>query len=130
MKVLDPGHTFELASYSGSPPDDVAGFPNVLKFMKREGPGYPGNVGHYEGTNCQEVLRALISRVKYLDTQVACEHNQMVLLDLRHALWLFERRAAARHGREVRFFHPNWAIEDEPTCRRCGHIECTGNCKR
>lgn len=130
MKVLDPGHTFELQSYSGAPPEPACGFPNVLKFMKREGANYPGNVGHYEGTNCQEVLRALISRVKYLDTQIACQHNEMVLLDLRHALWLFEVRAARRHGRELRFFHPNWKIEDEPVCSRCGHIDCQDTCRR
>ena len=68
--------------------------------MKREGKGYPGNVGHYAGTNCQEVLRVLIDRVKYLEGQIPCRENSLIISSLRTALWHFESRAADRHNRE------------------------------
>lgn len=56
MKVIDPGHVYDLRSLDGEQL-------NRLVFVKREGPSYPGNVGHYPGTTMQEVLRALIDRL-------------------------------------------------------------------
>lgn len=118
MNVLDPGHSYALQNYDG----DGA---QKLVFMKREGPGYPFNVGHYKGTNCQEVMRALIDRVLYLNKQVPCAENQIALAGLRSALYAFELRAARRHGREL-----EWQTsepESAPTCPTCGHIKCNQN---
>lgn len=70
MKVIDPGHVYELAHLDGQHVER-------LVFVKREGDGYPGNFGHHEGTNLQEVLRALIDRVEYL--------NRHECRDRRHA---------------------------------------------
>lgn len=118
MKVIDPGHEYLLESYDGEQE-------NRLVFMKREGEGYPFNVGHYAGTNCQEVIRVLIDRVKYLQQQIPCDENVSVIAALRQVLLSFETRAAQRHGRvfpcDVRF-----EIEDRPTCKGCGHIDCEG----
>ncbi len=122
MKVVDPGHVFVLDQLD----DDGRGAqPTALVFVKREGEGYPGNVGHHAGTNLQEVIRALISRVKYLDAQIPHENNTQLLVNLRHSLWLLEQRAAERHGRP---FAISWApgIEDLPTCKVCGHIGIHG----
>lgn len=126
MKVLDPGHRYQLASL------DKKWWhfwkrPITLRFVKREGPGYPGNVGHYPGTNLQEVLRALIDRVYYLDGQISCEENDLILWHLRCSLQGLEDRAARRHGRDLDNF-TGW-IEFEPTCSLCGHIGCKGGCK-
>jgi hypothetical protein len=118
MKVIDPGHKFLLQSYDG-------GEPQALVFMKREGPAYPFNLGHHSGTNCQEVIRALIERVKYLQHQVACDENETIIQLLRQSLRLFEYRAAQRRGQTV----PQIAREELellPTCPTCGHIECPG----
>jgi hypothetical protein len=93
---------------------------------KREGPGYPGNVGSHPGTNIQEVLRVLIDRLKYLNNQIPDNHNSLALSDLREALWFLEHRAAERHGRFLKVWP--WEIELEPTCRKCGHIGCDGTC--
>jgi hypothetical protein len=43
---------------------------------------------------------------------------------LRRLIWLFETRAARRHGR----FLPEFITEIEtmPTCLGCGHIDCDG----
>lgn len=95
--------------------------------MKREGKGYPGNKGHCEGTNMQEVLRALIDRSIYLGGQVSCSETEAVIANLRSALLLLELRAARRHGRMLDM-HGAFAIETWPTCDKCGHIGCVGNC--
>lgn len=115
MKVIDPGHCYDLTVFDGAGEQ-------VLRFMKREGPGFPFNVGHYPGTNCQEVIRALIERVKYLDRQIACAENAMILSGLRTALIAFETRAARRHRRELPALPVE--VEDMPTCKTCGHIGC------
>ena len=123
MEIIDPGHKFLLEGYDG-------GEPQMLVFMKREGTGYPLNVGHHSGTNCQEVIRALIERVKYLQHQVACDENEQIIQHLREALRLFEKRAAQRRGQIL----PRLVLEDFellPTCAKCGHITCSDpHCKR
>jgi hypothetical protein len=116
MKVLDPGHKYEL--------DRLDGFgKEILTFVKREGALYPGNVGHYEGTNLQEVIRALIDRIKYLDGQIHDDMNSIAVSALRNALFCLESRAAARHGRKLSFLDP---IELAAVCELCGHIGCSG----
>lgn len=126
MKVIDAGHTYAVDSYDGESPQTII-------FVKREGEGYPFNVGHHPGTNCQEVLRVLIDRVKYLQKQIPCEENQRIINNLRSCLWEFEKRAATRHGRDSVFawqekYQPI-AVEDQPTCVGCGHIGCNGKHK-
>lgn len=118
MKVHDPGHWYELDVF-----DDAGdGHRSFLRFMKRVGAGYPHNKEPtYPGTNCQEVIRALIDRVKYLHMQIPHPQNGAILDGLRAALTAFEVRAAERHGRD---FAPTVTIENEPSCPRCGHIGC------
>lgn len=134
MKVIDPGHVYQLEWLDADPEPTVEELEDVgiegadvLVFVKREGDGYPGNVGHHAGTNLQEVLRVMIDRVKYLDAQISHENNAGILANLRHSIWLLEQRAAERHGRS---FDLSWAagIENAPTCKRCGHIGCEGKC--
>lgn len=115
MREIDPGHVYELTVYDGMGSQ-------ALVFVKREGPGYPGNVGSHAGTNCQEVIRALIARVKYLEGQIAHPENGVILGCLREALMAFERRAAERHGRKLPELA--WPVEQERPCRTCGHIHC------
>lgn len=122
MIVHDPGHKYQLKMYNGS---YMSGDKDViLTFMKREGEGYPGNVGHYAGTNIQEVLRALINRVEYLDNQIPNTRNWFVLENLRECILLLEERAAERHGRKLIITPSHLTIEQEPTCPTCGHIQC------
>jgi hypothetical protein len=131
MKVIEIGHHYELECYDVG---DRVWIKDDIFFMKRVGGHYPGNKGEpHPGTNCQEVLRVLINRIKYLDRQIPCDENKIIIQDLRNALLLFEQRAARMHGRTLskRFFlnDPKLIkrveIEDEPTCKTCGHIECT-----
>jgi len=125
MRIHDKGHKYQLTMYNGS---HMSGDEDqILTFMKREGNGYPGNEGHYAGTNIQEVLRALIDRLKYLNNQIPHDANTYAIADLRHALWELEKRAAERHKRK--FDYSWYEIETHPTCSICGHIGCNGNHK-
>lgn len=120
MKVIDPGHVYELFTLDGE-------MSHPLVFVKREGPGYPGNVGYHAGTNIQDVLRCLIDRVEYLNKQEECYENGMVISHLRCAFEHLEKRAAGRHGRVLGKALAT-AIEKEPFCQKCGHVECEGAC--
>lgn len=125
MKVVDPGHKYALNLL-----DDEYDLKFLLTFVKREGENYPGNVGHYSGVNIQEVLRALIDRVKYLNNQIKDKRNYVVIDCLRESLWALECRAAERHNRFDRFItdFEMLLIETYPTCNKCGHIGCNGEC--
>jgi hypothetical protein len=117
MREIDPGHCYQLDTLDGD--QEV-----ILTFVKREGEGYPYNVGHYAGTTIQEVCRALIFRSKYLQSQIPCEANRYNIQELRNIIERLEKRAFARH--DWRWIEPKLAIEEEPTCPKCGHIrhEC------
>lgn len=128
MEVLDPGHTYRLASLDG--PMSSGRLLDILQFVKREGDGYPGNVGHYHGTTTQEVLRALIDRTMYVDGQIYDPRNESVLYHLRRAIYLLEERAADRHGRSFVLTGAQvGAIENMLTCEKCNHIGCYGTCR-
>jgi hypothetical protein len=51
---------------------------------------------NHEGTTNQEVLRALIDRVKYLDSQLPWDGNSKIIEHLRMALVLHEARVLER----------------------------------
>ena len=119
MRVLDPDHKYLVQSYDGD-------MDQVITFMKREGEGYPGNIGSNPGTNCQELIRILIDRVEFLNLQFPCDENNYILNNLRSALFYFEFRAANRHGRALRLAS-NRRIENVDVCPKCGHIECGGH---
>jgi hypothetical protein len=118
VREIDPGHEYLLDSYDG-------GVSVLLTFVKREGEGYPFNVGHHPGTNLQETWRADIKRLQYLQTQGSCEENTIVINKLRECIWQLEVRAARRHGRQLPTYRID--IENLPTCPGCGHIGCEGN---
>lgn len=95
----------------------------ILRFLKREGEGYPGNKGHYGGTNLQSVLRACLDRVRYLDKQISCDNNTAIICHLEHAILELEQRAGERHGFNVKGLSRNQACT-LPMCESCGHVIC------
>jgi len=119
MKCLDPGHHYILNHLDGDSVEE-------LRFVKREGPEYPGNIGHYAGTNLQEVIRVLIDRVKYLDNQIQCYENKLIISDLRDCLFQLEKRASIRHNINTicKWDDIPDNIEHMPVCTHCGHIVC------
>lgn len=119
MRVLDPGHSYELASLDG-------GEPIKLEFVKREGEMYPGNVGHHPGTTLQEVWRATIDRLKYLNGQIPDESDDIAIHYLEMAILCLENRAAIRHGRPIHFSADVAAYGIQ--CPKCLHVGCSGLC--
>jgi hypothetical protein len=135
MKVVEEGHIYQLNWLDGNPPiehwnSDWDNLNDTLVFVKREGDKYPGNIGHHPGTNIQEVLRALIHRVKYLDNQIPDYRNELVIENLRDCIQQLEERAADRHRRKLYTISDDFEnpIEMLPTCKKCGHIGCKGEC--
>jgi len=98
MKVIEPGHVYELTSLDGD------GKPEVLRFVNREtGTEHPG-------TQTQEVLRAqidvlevLIDRTNHCDGCLSWQGNERIVKamseaqrQLRLALLFHEQRAMER----------------------------------
>jgi hypothetical protein len=119
MKVLDPGHRYALAHLDGEGEE-------ILQFVKREGEGYPGNVGHCEGTTLQEGLRVFIDRANYVNNQIPNQHTLDAIGHMKMAIYEFEVRAAERHNRFVDF-DVQGAVYGE-ICKKCGHVGCKGDC--
>lgn len=121
MIILDPGHRYQLHHLDGYATE-------ILTFVKRQGDKYPGNTSSYEGTNIQEVLRALIDRVQYINKQIPDKRNDYVLESLRNAFYWLENRAAFRHNRALVGVDFN-KIESYEVCDNCKHIGCQGECR-
>jgi len=83
MRIIDEGHQYLLKS-NGTDHHSV-----VLKFYKD--PEHNDGKG-FEGTTNQEVLRALIDRMKFLDNQKPHATNKLIIQHLRDALTLHEVR--------------------------------------
>jgi hypothetical protein len=126
MKILDAGHRYELFVLDNEKEEPTR---VELRFVKREGGGYPGNEGHYAGTNIQDVLRCLIDRCKYLNGQIQCLETEMAIIWMREAIWELEDRAARRHHRKrPTRIGTNLQIEEMAFCSKCGHVGCGGEC--
>lgn len=120
MTVIDPGHEYALDSLDGE-------LRQRLTFVKREGAGYPGNVGHHPGTTIQEVLRALVERCAYVNRQTPCPETSEVTAMLIRCVCLLEQRAARRHGRTLTA-SPEDIVAGVGKCSGCGHVGCRGGC--
>jgi hypothetical protein len=85
MKSLYPGHLYSL--------DHLDGYgKTLLQFVQRPSLHEPK-----EGVTNQEVLRAIIDRVKHLDSEVPWCGNAQIIYHLRMAIALHESRAIMRH---------------------------------
>jgi hypothetical protein len=92
MKIIDPGHRYLADGVGGAAPQS-------LLFVKNRGAKYPGNTGEpYGGILCQELIRILINRTEYLNSQGPCMETEHALANLRSALAWFEVRAARCRG--------------------------------
>lgn len=120
MKILDAGHSYELSAIEG-------GASQVLSFVKRDGDNFPFNSGNHDGTNVQEVLRAIIDRTEYLNRQKPCAETEAASGCLRAALALYELRAARRHGRHLDL-QSTQGLMNAVVCAKCKHVGCTGDC--
>jgi hypothetical protein len=114
MKCLEPGHLYQLNRLDEQPTTQAE-----LRFVRREGPRYPGNIGTYAGTTSQDVLRACRARAQYVNAQQRCWQTSVSIFLLGCIIWLYELRAAHLHHWRVRSLRA--AIDGNP-CTRCGHV--------
>lgn len=84
MKVTKEGHVYQVSNYDGNGVQEIV-------FVKR----FRGEENH-KGTINQELLRVLIDRVQFLNTEMPWEGNTEILHHLRMALILHESRALFR----------------------------------
>lgn len=85
MKAIYPGHLYEMDLLDGSGKAQ-------LQYVSRA-PRHPA----VPGVTCQEVIRTLIDRVGFLDSEIPWAGNAEILYHLRMAMVLFEARAIVRH---------------------------------
>lgn len=92
MKILEPGHIYELQNIDCEKISHKNGAcsPNTLRFVNRE------QGTEHCGTQTQEVIRALIDRTQYCDKCLRWEGNDKIIYHLRMALVLHEQRALER----------------------------------
>lgn len=121
-KILDPGHHFELLTLDGKSLDERHHLVFVKRCDKDNPLRFPGNHDSYPGTTLQSVIRCLHSRIAYLDGQHHCEENTEIMLLLRKANYLLEKRAAKRH--DLAFDMTADEAIDAPMCPQCGHVTC------
>jgi hypothetical protein len=122
VKIVDPGHKYELASLDGH-------LHQELTFVKRcdrlHPERYPGNTNAYPGATLQEVMRALIDRLKYVQNQIPCIENRIIISLLRQSIYLLEARAKNRKRKVLKLTEDELEqIEKFETCKKCGHILC------
>jgi len=120
MRIIDPGHVYYLRVLDGEPHEE-----SILAFVKRKGAKYPGNNSTHSGTTNQEVLRAVVDRLGYVDYQIPHERNRHAWEYIKSAIWELEARAAERHGRPI----PD--IQEAVygiLCPKCNHAGCEGTC--
>jgi len=101
MKTIYRGHTYELDHLDGDGK-------TILQFVQRRPHHQPK-----EGVTNQEVLRALIHRVKLLNEEAPWSGNAEILYHLRMALALHECRAILRHIEKDGLSVENLALNEE-----------------
>lgn len=113
MKILDPGHEYEVENIDGSGTQKI-------QFVKRRDSKAEllPESQREEGIQSQELLRVLIDRTIYLHTEQPWQENVKIVQNLRDCLRLYESRAARRHIEKLSM------PERFDTCKECGHLLC------
>jgi len=111
MKVIDPGHKYELWQLGTINP-------TYLTFVKRSG-GAIQYKDEWPGLQTQEVLRAVIDRSKYLNDIIPCAETEDAIYYARMALFMYEVRAYRRKQEELNRKQPKHDDSTSPkTWRR------------
>ena len=96
MKVLTPGHKYELAQFEGSEPQTIQ---FIEKIPVAEGSTELKTVN--DGTTNEELLSVLIDRIRYLQGKFPCCENIVVIMNLEDSLMWLKKRTADRLARNV-----------------------------
>lgn len=103
MKVLTPGHKYELANFEADLPELNQRLQFIEKVQTELNPTKLVTIN--DGTTNEEVLRVLIDRMQYLQAKFACRENAIVITKLEEALMWLEKRTADRKARNVEGKH-------------------------
>ena len=99
MKVIDPGHSYELSQLGT---DETI----ILDFIKRSG-GSITYEDEHPGLQTQEVFRVLIDRTIYLNKIIPCAESEDAIYYARMALFMYEARAYRRKQEKLNRKKPN-----------------------
>lgn len=95
MKAIIPGHYYELENFQG------IGAAQLIRFTERN--QVDGSV--IPGTTNEEVIRVLIDRMNFLQSQFPCRENALAVTKLEEALHWLHHRTADRVSRGVEGQH-------------------------
>jgi len=95
MKVLVKAHTYELENFEKK---DEKG--QILQFIHKEPVG-DSLVTVSDGTTNEEVIEAVIDRLKFLNDKFPCKENAMAITNLEQAVMWLEKRTKDRLKRQV-----------------------------
>lgn len=107
MRILTPGHKYELADFENSPaPGQILQFIERGKrkdapFMSPAGSDPEEFITYHNGTTNEEVLEMLINRMKHLNGLFPCKENACCITHLEEALMWLEKRTRDRVKRGV-----------------------------
>jgi hypothetical protein len=88
MRIVDPGHVYDLWQLGSDEPQR-------LTHVKRSG-GAITYAEEWPGVQTQEVMRAEIDRMKYLNSVIPCVETQDAIWHARMVIFTFEARAWRR----------------------------------
>lgn len=100
MKVLTPGHLYELDMFEDTPNDTGN---QRIQFIEKEASPFDRTqlVTINNGTTNEEVLTVLIDRLNYLQSKFPCRENALAITKLEEALLWLDKRTADRKKRNV-----------------------------
>jgi len=100
MKVLTPGHRYQLANFENSIKHQI------LQFIQKEVQVPDGTLETIsDGTTNEEVLEMLLDRMEFLNKKMPCQENTMVIVKLEACLFLLNKRTKEREKRGVEGTH-------------------------
>lgn len=100
MKVLRPGHLYELDMFEDTPNDSGNQQIQFIEKVPKE-PGSTELETLFNGTTNEAVLEVLIDRIQYLQDKFPCKENACCITHLQEGLMWLDKRTADRVARQV-----------------------------
>lgn len=100
MKILTPGHRYELDNFEQNLPE----LNQHLQFIEKQPKpdGAPGElVTVNDGTTNEDVIRVLVDRMNFLQAKFPCRENAIATTHLETDLLWLEKRTSDRKARGV-----------------------------
>lgn len=101
MKILTPGHKYELSNFEGTEPTQTLQF--IQKSLSGKGGGDLKT--DVDGTTNEEVLAVLIDRLRFLGNKLPSRENSIAVTKCEEALMWLNKRTAERKARGVEGTH-------------------------